>query len=1173
MNAPTLAFAPRDGSELYNGLLSNYQQSDSALKEDDKTRGILQDLIHSATSRAAAVYYSVYGEGRKNRPSFAQVKELLAQTMPDKSEAELRQAFFQSIKQHTKTITFTPHPTDVLTPKAIEAEKVFLDLLLSNEAQELLKGNQKVENILTQDGPLQHKLQQAIQGMHEALQEQPKAAMTIKEEMERSRSMAGRVYDSAPIIAARAAMAAYGDRTERLSNEELLSFEGMISLQTWSPGDQDNKWQSRAHRIRRGVKVSKVEIKQRYVGQLIGLITELQEKEGAEEAIAELKANTSKIVESFKDPERFVDILEKYPDHGVLLKEIRDQSNGEAYRNMSELQEELMQFRTQHNDLFASQKNPFGEDTPLTTLDGFLVQVMNFKDHLLKVQIRQNQEDIGGTDKKTGAMDVIKKFLVAKKLITEEQANDPHQLLEAVYTNPKVGYNLRKWLKQIGETQIPNQDGNTAGQQDLQTAYRNNPYFSPDTENPAITAPDEHGISIADKFVAYHIMKTMEVANKHPDSIPNFIIAEAQKPQDMLNSLFIAKATMQEDRKYTNEDVVRKTLEKTAKLSAEKQEALQNDSEALKELTAQVVEELEAISAKDLSTRHPKFEIYPLFEHYNDIIAAPETMKEVFKNPYFKAQQASMNKPVMIYDPLTGTERPKTVADRKRELGGGLEPQAGDEKKELSYKRLMFAGSDSFKGGGVFMEPLISDVQYKLERGLLEEGYEAYIEEGAGNAVYRKQPVNASDETVQGNALRWHPIEAAVRATRRIAELVMKSVESLFKINGTAEQLKGHAAKIAQQASEKTLFQVNHSRMEHLRDSNPSLWNEVLGRCEHGTQTYQKLYESTAYNDMLSLASASAFGKMIAYAARKSQRARASSNKADVTQYPQATDTENQRAISYGMALMNTAHHLYYGMEAFATQGAEPLTTENIQQYARKVAKIYEQSPNIQNSINRATYGVMMADMKNAWKFADLGIERNDSGTVSIKQGTQTRTATIETLANATVDSDVLSFINDPAQRNAIISIAKIDYEHQKAKMLLKEVYRVMSPNKVGNTLEQLAPKPVVNEIQDILGNIAPAREHLAVIHQELKDGRRILPKKGDIPNQEDRFQQGSNPQAEFDEAGRITAGIVGPAQTYDDIYYQMAQIKNGFERPLTSMQYPEHAADLHKVQQQAIAV
>jgi len=618
-------------------------------------------------------------------------------------------------------------------------------------------------------------------------------------------------------------------------------------------------------------------------------------------------------------------------------------------------------------------------------------------------------------------------------------------------------------------------------------------------------------------------------------AIPNFIIAESNKPEDVLNTLFIAKAMLR-------------------------------PSEGI-----------------DYKTQHPQIEIYPLFEHYPDIMAAPKTMATVFSNPHYVEQQQSLSKKVMICDPLNGDPgkgwmRPKTVADRKREMG--LEPSPLDQSIQLSYKRIMFAGSDSFEGGSVFIEPLLDETKFKLEQQLLSQGYEAYYEEGAGNAVYRKQPVNAPDETVQGNGMRWHPIEAAVRASRQIAETILNKVGMLLgKKAEQSETLGKFTERVKQQADEQKYYQVNRSRMEHLRnqdDGGPELWAELQERCDKGSRHYQELYKNDAYTKMLTLASGSAFAKLISFAARSAARQRAVGANDD--SYPPYTDVEAQRAIGYGMSLMNTAHQLYYGMEAFATNGQGTLTEETVEANAKRVAEIYNRCPNLQNVINRATYGVMMADMKNAWKFADLDIERKDNGIVNIS-GADLKIADIAAYAraldaNADVSafdhvSSVLNQSNQPNtdQRDALLCLAKIDYEHQKAEMLLKAVYKELFPEKAkeGAKLEELIPKAVANEIENIRANIDPSRERLAVIHQELKDGKREMPAKGDLATQQSKFAAQSHETAQYDDQGHIIRGKEGPLKTYEDIYFNMAQVQNGLEYPLSSMIYPEHAAAVDK--------
>jgi hypothetical protein len=294
--------------------------------------------------------------------------------------------------------------------------------------------------------------------------------------------------------------------------------------------------------------------------------------------------------------------------------------------------------------------------------------------------------------------------------------------------------------------------------------------------------------------------------------------------------------------------------------------------------------------------------------------------------------------------------------------------------------------------------------------------------------------------------------------------------------------------------------------------TNRPAWEaETKDRVEAWMDKYQKdLYNAPEFNAYLGFTSNEFVKLGASFAARSASRAGAAADKG----FPPLVDVKNLRAIGYGGAL-NTSGScgtLFFGASEFLgldDKGNIP----NEKKEALRKTYLYDYKA--QDAINRATFGVVMADMNTAWTY--VGAKRDagaDKTTITAKNGqsfdvrelAKSGEDALEVVkaAQAKIRADENSLSLADKEILAMHVLAKIDVEYQSVSKGLLQLHRMVKnrPIEAGDAMQPEAGKQLLAElpvalrtqIQESLHNINPEREFMAGLFQKIVDGKEKLP-------------------------------------------------------------------------------
>src|SRR5262249_25566607 len=131
--------------------------------------------------------------------------------------------------------------------------------------------------------------------------------------------------------------------------------------------------------------------------------------------------------------------------------------------------------------------------------------------------------------------------------------------------------------------------------------------------------------------------------------------------------------------------------------------------------------------------------------------------------------------------------------------------------------------------------------------------------------------------------------------------------------------------------------------------------NATGKRCKAWMADYQKFYHSPEFEALVFSHSAHPFVGLTSFAARPPKR----------DGKPQGV--EDFRAIGFGAALnvSGSCASLFMGASKFLHADNVLSDKESIE----PLVKLYLRDPKTQDAINRATFGIAMADLDSAWKY------------------------------------------------------------------------------------------------------------------------------------------------------------------------------------------------------------
>ena len=180
-------------------------------------------------------------------------------------------------------------------------------------------------------------------------------------------------------------------------------------------------------------------------------------------------------------------------------------------------------------------------------------------------------------------------------------------------------------------------------------------------------------------------------------------------------------------------------------------------------------------------------------------------------------------------------------------------------------------------------------------------------------------------------------------------------------------------------SAELIVAQLNLGNLEGMPLERQDWENQTKKRIGAQMDMYKEIYTDPAYSAYMGF-TADPFVKLTSYAARAAARTRSAGGDES---FPPLVDVSNLRAIGYGAAI-NTAGSCttyFYGSSKFLNLDEQGHIPEAEKQ---ELAQLYLRDPIAQDTINRATYGVVMANMQTAWQYMDCKRTIGEDGTVSI---------------------------------------------------------------------------------------------------------------------------------------------------------------------------------------------
>lgn len=1081
------------GKELGDFLLAQFPESN---KESPKWK-MFAEMISRITSDVAGNRYA----RAQDLSQFSYFDQLF-----EKLKLQgVRDAFHKvldALPAFTKGIVQTPHPTEVLTRQAIDAEGA-LHTLLENNHKELF-------------GPHPTTIPEDIAAAMRKLYDELKPLQTpldLKNEMVRSLGFSEVMFDSLPIVIqtvldganrhdARASNA-------KLSFEDLTKFNFLLQPETWSPGDRDSKPLMTAQMLKEGITLSERSMKQHYIKILAGIAIDFNIGSGkavktpdGEDTKTITMNILDRLIASVNIPE-LREYLEKHVDdesakaiitQGIDRRNdtINQFSSGAApkpYADQKEFLDDLTHLRNIEGATFSPYVLPSGRAAGFDKLDALYVQANNFGFRALRSQIRENSEMHAAT------MVMVLRCLEEARIHIEGWEDDNN--FEKATANAMKPEVVNAFLEGVMSAQGDAIRGHLIDK--LEEIEPKLDTLKNPREKDKDGDKNKEEIETGKRWAMfYETLKGFQIAAEQPDAIPQYVIAECHDTTDMLTAFSFLKVMEENGKRH------------------------------------------------DLSA--PKVEIVPLFEYRGDIqheegnpkkLGAVETIKQAYANNHFRAHHNAItdphdpaivshireNTPLQLQsDPLgltkatlTLSDDPQhiTVAEAKKRFGiptfkemaargEWVTPAdfAQDDKQVEATKLIMYAGSDITKSAGSGGAGLVMKNTNKMRKMLLDLDHPVLLIDytGVGGGMNRSQPVATAYETTQGRSLRQTPQSIAQK-------ILLQAGRAVGWMLGISPQ-DSHAE--TPNNKEKVITaQLNVGNLAALP------WVEsqdTVHRLNKTMSAYQALYDDPTYAAYLGF-TANEFVKLTSYAARPPSRMRADRDDG----FPPLVDVSNLRAIGYGAALnaSGSCAGLYFGVSDFLDlddQGhikAEQLPT---------LRELYVNDPIAQDRINRATYGVIMADMDTAWQY--LGKNRSEL----LKQGT------IDTLATTAVS---LGDNPDRATREqaALHILAKIDKEYQRASKGLLELHRDVKKTaglpfckKTGLSdaakLLEEQPEALKSQLHNSKWHLGATREYLAKRFVDLVDHKK----------QDQNF--------------KIDRKITG----FNDIYYSMGQVFETFE-------------------------
>ena len=960
---------------------------------------------------------------------------------------EAQNLLLKNISSYTLSHINTPHPTEFFSPEAIVAEDALMAAL--SKSTELFKAKDGYAAPQNLEAAHKETLFKAMNDLFVAIKKPVEESMNIKGEMYRNTWFSKRQAEAIPQIAENILNSIGGgiNSAEKLSFEQLQEYFANIQRSgTWSPGDQDSKPDATVDMLELGLKINKRAVLSRYFRSLAEIGTQLEGNEEAQNAIKQtmyrLAQTTCDTFKGEKNKEGDDIVVNSANVLNMLLGQPLDGEPNPYQFDTQTKYKELSESNFFKG--FAYNTNNFSSEQGYQDHDSFMNDLKNLR------ETKEIRETYNGKEHRLSQLDSL--------IVTALNTKDSAQRIQVRQNHDRHREVVDYLVKLFPEDQIPNDIKEALGKHEDSTEIENlidkllskeNSEFANLVKekvaskiseiqakcNGAVVNKKhigkEEGKISQDDFNFYQTMSTIGVAVENADRVPRYIIAECDSKTDIMEAFFLTKI-----------------MEKVKNVPEEKRK----------------LEIVNLVEYPDL-----------VLENQDGKNPAVEMTVGAMENKHFREhhlQNSSYNNLITDYSSDGKTEQKMTVAEVKRMHG--LKVKEGDETKIVEgVKIMMGAGSDVTKAGGAASAAAMQEAMERTREALLDMEHPVLLLDylGTGGGLSRSNPSSNKTTTVQGRSMRTDPAAYAYK----IMELSVRNLRNKLASN-SPEKIDGEIvdyrdAPLAKNITTEDrilIAQSNLGNMFGLPANDDIYQKHTKERTEKMIRKYQKdIYGKPEFNALIS-SSANPFVALTQYAARPLKRLGTADG--EVAVFPPQIKVDGLRAIGFAAALNvagNTAP-LFYG-------ASEYLTGDDVY-----LKQMYMYDPKAQDTINRATYGVIMADMDTAWKY--LGY---DKGVPDMK--------VVQELANKPVSEN--------KEENAKICMAKIQIEHEEVSRKLLKLHcslthevapKPRNGKEASDMLLQKLPITLREQLESDRTNTKEPREALAKLFNDIKNGNEV---------------------------------------------------------------------------------
>ncbi len=1132
--------AATNGELVAQHLLNTFLRINaSEVGEKDPKWQMFSEIVTRCACDVAGNMHSINPDKHK----YNGLDDLFEQSARNKNESFYRK-LLNLIPLYKKGIVQTPHPTETLPRDAISAEIALHHAI--EETSQLFTGS-ALHLDLKRDGNI---LQQMWR-LYETMKPEDKS-MVIPHEINRSIEMSELTFNAVPHMMQAIldpAIRSGARNTQPLTHDELRHFGRLLEAYTWSPGDRDSKPDMTEEMLRYGIEQNRHLMAMQYAVKIAELLSALEESSPSKDqrqACDQLHIILARILNGI--PEKLRPNGEGDTVGGKFLQHYITHENGTQAEKKPEIARTVTIYAHTNAKPFASTEEmvqaletvhgikkvrfpSYNGSKVLSQLDVLAAQMHCFGSCALRSQIREN------ATMHEQVMQQVRDLPEVAALIPKgtDRKQTAESLLDALAG--EQGDRLRQAVAQYLENQKP-----TAGQR---------------------------GSDL------YETLAGMKLAAENPEAIPHYLIAECRNATDILEAFAQLKLVEPVPPPAGKRvEIVPLVEHREAVLDSAKmlKEAYDNPHFATHHATIgqdsrSLWREDSKLLAKD-KTGHVL--------SYSELEARKEQIKEALeqalKEDGLLSEEELTARRKQIREKYALSPEPHydrlTVADVKRAYNIAL--KEGDEEREIRHtKMMMFAGSDIMKSAGPAGAALTQQAIEHLREEMLNWKTPVLLVDytGSGGGIHRSQPVSTAFETTQGRSMRQTAGSIAHKSILTMSRFVRRMLELPGAVERRSEQ------------ERRRLAQLNLGNLAGF-PTQPDTWDKDTGsRCGDCMVMYQKLYTAPEFACMLAF-SADKFVKLTSYAARPMNRIEEKNGSGASThpkeKYPPAVDVEKLRAIGYGAALNTSGScaSMYYGVSKFLHADEILSGKEDIQ----PLLDLYLHDPKAQDVINRATFGIAMADMDTAWRYLNVQRQHKDAQPPIDNHIVCANQATIETWAAGTREMKILQencrqategkerealhkakmawlASLDWFQKNNLAkhAMAQVDLEYQKvAKVLLKLHSRIaekappdvehMGALEIQQKLIEALPAALKTQIQSSRAHIHEARQKLA---EQFRDS----------------WDEEKPSHILRDDVTKLR----GIPEIYDPIYYRMGACFECFENVPRAYTRPYWAVEIEK--------